>query len=165
MSSAFGLYFFLGNIISHLVNIDVTFGELFSELLSQVVALAKHSRLGVFDDFLALKHLIFVCHQSFEVLSRQQHKVTFVRIHLIGADSTFPGNKVKKLVGLLSRALLLLLILLNQLGKLRGTGRHCTLTEFFAVICLCLTFEFGDNLILLADLEVKIAHFILQDYA
>ena len=63
--------FAANNIVSDFLDVDVSFGKLLSELLSEVVSLTESGSFSVFEDLPVLEHLVLVCHKSFQVLCRQ----------------------------------------------------------------------------------------------
>lgn len=70
-------------------------------------------------------------------------------MHLVSFDALLSRDKVEQLVSLLSGALLLFVVFLDELGKLRGPFSHGSIILLFGVVGLSLTLEFRDDLVFL----------------
>ena len=160
------LRFSFGHLLSNdlrsdLINVDIAFSQLLSQLSAQVISFSQGVCLGIFQDLPVLEHLVLVGHQSLQVLGSKQHKVVVEGAHLLVVDLSLASDQVQKLISRLSAALLLALILLDKLGELRRPGRHCTLIRLLTVVGLRFLLELIDDLVLLSDLEVQLAELIL----
>ena len=88
-------HFLVTHLLRDLFNVNVALRELYGQLVAQIIALTQHALLGLLDRMATLKHLIVMCHQSFQILRRQQHKVVIVSVHLIVADSILARKEVE----------------------------------------------------------------------
>ena len=98
-------------------------------------------------------------------MSGQKHKVARVRLELLRIDVALARDQIKQIVRLLASALLLNRVIFNQLGELAGALSHRSISTLLAVVLLGLALELTDDLVFLAELEVKLSKLILQDCA
>ena len=109
--------------------------------------------------------MIVVLEEALDILGGQKHKVARVRLELLRIDVALARDQIKQIVRLLASALLLYRVIFNQLGELAGALSHRSISTLLAVVLLGLALELTDDLVFLAELEVKLSKLILQDCA